>query len=214
MRRTTVWWTILAAGLVLAGCGDDKNPEAPQVTPVTPEDRMVELQVAYRRYLSDGIDEYAKILAPEFRFYFQDGDAPSGLGRNYWTRDEDSTGTAALFRSPEVTHIEINLSSMKTTVPNEAGIPEGSLKVRVSPTNLVVDDRSGITWEVKGDIQDMYFRKGRLENAGEDTTSWYLFEWRDLPAGYRNSAAPGVGESAVQPATEWMTWGRLKTRYR
>ncbi len=226
MKRMTILF-VLGALLAVSGAGcifsptttEPPPPRTQYVEPTSPENQMENLQVAYRRYLSDGIDEYAKILAPEFRFYFQDGDEPNGLGRNYWLRDEDSTGTAALFRSPEVTNIQIDLNYGKATVPNEVDMPDGALKVRVSPTNLTVDDRSGITYEVTGDIQDMFFRKGLVENAGEDTTAWYLFEWRDIPAGGGNSAAPDGGltlagrDAPVDGGARTVTWGALMQRF-
>ena len=72
-------------------------------------------------------------------------------------------------------------------------------------TNLEVDQTDGITW-TSSDQQDMFFRKGEA-TAGEDTTRWFLFEWRDLES--RTGSSPMGRPVPVLPST----WGKIKTLY-
>ena len=83
-----------------------------------------------------------------------------------------------------------------------------TMKIRVNPTKLVVDDRNGFTYVVDGDIQDMFFR------ANEDSTRWTLLEWRDIPSG-GGVGAPGrgsqplSGDAAPGGNTRHVSWGEL-----
>src|SRR5258706_6035979 len=80
-RAGTVWSSLLAS-LLLVGCHDACNITGrcdlcgPSLgfysIPTAPESLINNLQVSYRRR---EIDEYAKLLAPEFKFMFQPIDA-------------------------------------------------------------------------------------------------------------------------------------------
>jgi hypothetical protein len=169
------------------------------------------LQNAYARR---DIQAYGKLMAPEFRFYFQEADVPQDLGRVYWIHDEDSTHTDILFRTPQVNNISITLTYGSATVPTELDKPAGSMKLHVT-AQLDVDDVNGTTYVVDGDFEDMYFRKGLLENADEDTTLWYLFEWHDTKNPGGNGAAPTGGLSPagavsdVSGGVQTVSWGEL-----
>jgi hypothetical protein len=163
----------------------------------SPENVVHNLQVSYRQR---EILEYAKLLAQDFQFIFQTTD-PSRPPEGFWARDEDSTGTDALFRAPDVIDIRIDLIHGLAEDPSEVGFDEGVKLIRINQTFLEVDEQIGITWQVT-DLQDMFFRPGRAEK-GEDASLWYLLEWRDLT---RTSDHMSV-------ATEATTWGRLKSKY-
>jgi hypothetical protein len=167
------------------------------------------------------IEGYAPLLAPDFRFYFQPDDIPRGLPREYWNREEDSTGTGALFdasfgAAAEISSISVDLGAF---APEDAGRPDvpGAKRIRLTHAKLVVDQSNGVTLVVEGDVQDMYFRRGSAA-AGTDSTKWYLFEWHDLSGG--DSRKPTIANSGhaadlakSTPLIEATTWGRIKANF-
>jgi hypothetical protein len=205
-------WSLLLASILLAGCHDDFNLTSrcdfcgPSLgfysIPTAPESLINNIQVSYRQREIGG---YAKTLAPEFKFQFQPIDA-NVIGKQFWTHDEDSTGTRALLRTTEVSEIRINLYYQKRDTL-DVSAPIDSLKIRIVTTDLQVDQTDGTTWVVT-DQQDMFFRKG-LAALGENPNYWWLYEWDDLPSVYSprsefTSHTMGVGLT---------TWGKLKTLY-
>jgi hypothetical protein len=170
--------------------------------PTAPESLINNLQVSYRRR---EIDRYAEILAPDFKFQFQPIDANT-IGTDFWTRDQDSTGTRALLKTTDVSEIRISLTYQgRDTTVNFPGTPLDSVKIRIVTTDLQVDQTDGTTWVVS-DQQDMFFRKGLPENK-ENPNHWLLYGWNDLPS---LSAAPGLSPlSNGAPASQGisLTWG-------
>src|SRR5262245_55532994 len=178
--------------------------KSPYSSPTAPESLITNLMASYR---NREIEHYAEILGPDFIFRFQPIDADD-IGSPFWTRDQDSTGTRALFNSPDVSDIRIDLIfGDRDTAINEPGTPLDSLKIRIITSDLQVDQTDGTTWLVQ-DQQDMFFRKG-IEANGENPDYWWLYEWDDLPS---LNTAPGMrplstGASRTQ---EYATsWGRL-----
>ena len=193
----------ILAVLLCGGCSDDKCVQCPNtlyLEQTSPENVIHNLEVSY---LERDIDQYIKLLAPEFIFKVQPVDV-AAYGE-FFTRDQDSAGTEALFTSPLVSNIRILLTYGAAIDSIEAGFPPGTKKIRVQPTFLEVDETTGITWQVDGDIQDMFFRRGIAEN-GENSAYWFLIEWRDIPGG---GTAPRAG--TLDPGGT--TWGRIKARY-
>ncbi len=211
MKRLLPFAVLAAAlGFALHGCifspstVPPKGTQDPYAANVSPDSVVYNLANSYKR---KEIKPYAQLLSRDYIFRFQSGDVPPELGRDFWTHDEDSTGTEHLFNSTLVQSIKINLEHGAATVPTEIGMPEGSLKLRLSPIDLEVDQTDGTTWVVQGDIQDMFFRKGMVE-AGEDTTRWYLFEWRDIP-GAGTAPSGGLQPKSSDPDTRYVTMGEL-----
>jgi hypothetical protein len=186
---------------------DPPAPPTQYVPQTTPESVVFNLQVSYRR---KEIDQYAKLLAKDFQFVFQVGD-PSRPPEGFWTRHDDSTGTEALFRTPEVIDIRIDLIHGPPEDPSEVGFDDDVKLIRINQTLLEVDEQVGITWQVT-DLQDMFLRPGRAENEGEDPNLWYLLEWRDIPTA---SQSPGVRPlSAVpEPGPRASSWGSLRGKF-
>ena len=186
---------------LLASCDADVEvppaPHAPYASPTAPESLITNLQLSYRQR---EIKEYAKLLAPEFVFKFQPIDA-NAIGTEFWTRDQDSTGTRALLTTSLVSDIRLDLfwGAKDGTVDKTA--PPDSVRIRIITTDLEVDQTDGITWLIT-DQQDFFFRQGKAEN-GEDPTHWFIYEWDDLPT----AAAPGLR------AGGGTTWGNLKNLY-
>ncbi len=81
------------------------------------------------------------------------------------------------------------------------------MKIRVTHTFLEVDETTGITWQIDGDIQDFFFRQGNTAN-GEDPTHWLIIEWRDILGG-----AFGPEERKLQPPASRISWGWIKRAY-
>jgi hypothetical protein len=200
-------------GLVGAGCADKvtDSGRSPNYRPRTsPENVTDNLAEAYE---ARDVEAYARLLAPEFRFYFQSRDVPPDLGRDYWIRDEDLSHTGSLFSAGEVKEIGVDLSYGPATDPTELDKASGTKKIHVT-AHVRVWDRYGLAFTTDGDFQDLFFRKGLPANADEDTTLWYLFEWRDIRNPGGNGSAPGGG---VDPAgaqgptpVERITWGMIK----
>ncbi len=210
MQRTLLLSLLIACCTATSsgpfGCSKSTCPPPPPMSadyrvPASPENVMNNLIVSYRRR---EIETYAELLHRNFVFRFQDGDAPPELGREFWTHDEDSTGTAALFYSPQVATIFIDLTYRDAEPALEPEL-EGAMKIRVSPMKMTVDDVTGTTYLVEGDIQDMFFVRG----DGADSTRWYLIEWRDIRGG-------GAGKplaDAAGVAVKLSTWGKLKQKF-
>jgi hypothetical protein len=171
--------------------------------PTAPESLIVNLQVSYRRR---EIGPYARILAPEFTFKFQDVDrADNG---EFWTFTEDSTGTEALFDSPLVGSISIQLEHLPPEEPSELGFDPDVKKVRINFVQLEVDQVDGTTLLVT-DLQDMYFRPGRVAD-GEDPERWFLLEWRDIPSAGAPRLSPlDDGTMAANEGTRFASWGAM-----
>src|SRR6185369_16495847 len=91
------------------GCDEDPvepgPTPSPYASPTAPESLITNLQLSYRQR---EIKEYAKLLAPEFVFKFQPSDA-NDIGTDFWTRDQDSTGTRALLTATLVSEIRVSL---------------------------------------------------------------------------------------------------------
>jgi hypothetical protein len=226
MRSRRPWWIgvlVVLAGLAW-GCGEDPtcgdccsgdcpHPPPGYLPQTSPENVLNNLHASYVRR---EIEEYAKLLAPDFRFYFQEADIPAGLPREYWNRDEDSTGTGALLSSSEVSSINLDLG---TFAVEDAGRPDepGAKRIRLTHVNLEVEQFNGTTLLVLGDIQDMYFRRGNVA-AGTDSTKWYLVEWRDVGGGGNLKPASGTIERAPDlakssPLVQPSTWGKIKSKW-
>jgi len=128
----------------------------------------------------------------------------------FWSRDQDSTGTGNLFQAPEVSEIRIDLLYGLPEPANEVGMPAGAVKVRILQTDLQVD--VDLMTLLVTDQQDMFFRRGFAE-AGEDTTHWFLFEWRDLPTLARPGLESFGSSAAPTPTVASLTWWKLKTLF-
>jgi len=191
---------VLVALAALFGCDDEESPRigngSVYAIPIAPESLIVNLQHSYRRR---EIEEYAKLLAPEFKFYFQPVEQGT-IGKEYWNRNEESTGTRALLTTPEVSQIRLTLIPGGRDSTIDHAPPADSVRIRILTTDLQVDQTNEITWVVT-DQQDMFFRRGHP--LTERTLShWFMYEWHDLPS---------LGSAR---ASTRMTWGGLKIRYK
>jgi hypothetical protein len=213
--------TLLA---VLAwGCDEgriiiDPPPPLPKYLPQTsPENVVNNLMASYERR---EIDRYAALLDPTFIFKFQQADIPPDLPRDYWNRDEDSTGTGALFgATEEVSQIMLDLGAYASEDAGRIDEP-GTKRIRLTHAKLEVDQYTEAVLLVQGDIQDMYFRRGSAA-AGTDSTKWYLFEWHDLSGGDSRKPATATSGPAVDMKARALagahvqptTWGRIKQTF-
>ena len=204
----------IAAVFVFKGCifsPDVKDPEPPidYKDQTSPENVVNNLAASYERR---EIEPYAVLLDPQFIFRFQTKDVPVGLERDYWNRDEDSTGTAALFNATtEVSKISLELGAYSSVDAGRVDMP-GAKRIRLTNVKLEVEQFNGTTFVVQGDIQDMYFRRGRVE-VGTDSTKWYLAEWQDQTGG--GAPSRGLTPLASDPAggAQDASWGQILADY-
>jgi hypothetical protein len=183
----------LAALPILSACTKDvvEDPPSALQAQVTEDAVLNNLQVAYR---NKDINEYSKLLADDFQFYFdaktrQDKGLPP-----FWTRLTDSTQTERLFKSDQVSRISIKLTwPPKSAKPvNQIGredwtyydILDVLLDVDLAPTT---DNPDGFTFRVEDQRQRFYFRKGKTKPAAPGDTLMYIVQWED----YGVESAPG-----------------------
>ena len=192
---------LLSIAVLLASCDEDPVEPGPiqshYASPTAPESLITNLQLSYRQR---EINEYVKLLAPEFIFKFQPLDA-NDIGTQFWTRAQDSTGTRALLTTTLVSDIHLNLIGGGWDLSIDSSDPVDSVRVPIITTELQIDQTDGITWFVT-DQQDFFFRQGKAEN-GENPAHWLIYEWDDLPT----LGAPGI-------STNRTTWGKVKSQYR
>jgi hypothetical protein len=208
MKKRLVPGVVLLSLVAGPGCGDDKvtGPEPlPYREPTSPSNVVANLATAYQLR---NVDEYAKLLAPEFIFKFQPVDAQE-IAKEFWTRDEDIAGTGALFGATVVTTIAVSLGHGPDVPAEDLELPDDARKIRIDQVMLQVDETTGITWQVY-DLQDMFFRLGDA-TLGENPDHWFLIEWRDIPS----TAAPlPAAGSFIGPASSLpSTWGKIKSQY-
>jgi len=193
---------LLSFAALLVSCDEDPVDPGPihvsYASPTAPESLITNLQLSYRQR---EINEYVKLLAPEFIFKFRPADA-NVVGAEFWTRDQDSTGTRALLTTTLVSEIRLDLIGGPRDVSIDASAPVDSVRIRIVTTDLQVDQTDGITW-VADAQQDMYFRQGKAEN-GEDPVRWLLYRWDDSPP------LPAISEFQAGGHT---SWGNLKFLY-
>lgn len=208
LRRCLLLLALVPLPGLLDSCNDCTGPECGDPPPpppaiyyselTSPENLVANLQVAYRRR---EIGKYAELLSSDFRFLFGPMDQGESGTVESWTAEQDSTGTDALFRTPLVSSIRIELLPGDSGEPTELGHPPDAVRIQLSHVRLEVDQVDGTTFLVT-QPQDLYFRPGR-EALGEDPARWYLLEWRELPL----PAAPKPG------GVRNTTWAVLKSRY-
>jgi hypothetical protein len=180
--------SLLLLGLVVLtgvyGCSEgDEMVVEPDYLPQTTEDNVLHnFQLAYRERQ---INEYAKLLASDFQFYF-DPATRQQLGIEFWTRTTDSLRTEQLFTSPEVTKITIQLGWNPKSASGAGFLAprDGWTKLFLTDVFLDVDFQPAgqevTTFRVEDQTQRFYFRRGRTYPAsGPADTLMYIVEWRD-----------------------------------
>ncbi len=181
LRGATLIAVVMAAAAVLSSCDEGwvpicncDDPPPGYRAPASPEAVIENLATSYERR---EIEQYVRCLHSDFIFRFFEGDLPPDLGREFWTRDEDSASVAALFESPEVAAIEFDYVASDAAPAAEPDLA-GTMKVRLNPMRLVVHDLTETTYVATGDIQDLFFTRN-----DPDTTGWSILEWRPLSGG-------------------------------
>jgi len=206
MSRRLLTLMMLALCISFTACGDDEDQDPPTYLPQTSEDNVIEN--FQRAYEMRDIEAYARLLAADCQVY-PDPVTSRQLGFEYWTRIEDSLMTAALFSSPEVKKIVIELAW-------PPGSATGLNPPRNSWTKLFLNDvyldidikpegQEETTFRVENQQQRFYFRRGRTNPpSGPGDTLVYIVEWRDQ--GISSSFAANTRLAAV----EGTTWSRTK----
>lgn len=216
---------LLALCLLPSACIERCQPNDPRCcdTPDCRGDGLTQdspesvLQLLIKSYTRRDIVLYASLLAGDFQFWFDPDTRPSTVP-DFWTRQQDSTGTGNLFAASDVSDIRIRLTYGTSTWDNTLG-HAGWRKIRVTDTFLEVDKvpptGEVVTLRVDGDVQDFYFRRGRTpaDTLATSPTArlWYLVEWRDLA---RLSGPGRLDERGAAAARPMNLWGSLKENYR
>ena len=200
------------------GKGDPAgNPPPEYVTPDTPENALHNFYVAQ---VTRDLEGYDAVLAADFVYLFPSDLPAEAMGScdGEWTREEELAAAEALFASPSVTDIDLDLPEAEAVPTTEIGMPEGAMLIRLTGVRFAVDDVNGTTFAAyENTVYDLVFRLG-LADAGEDPASWYLFLWREMPRANaptgRDLDGPAVGgldaPTPVQPTSWWQIkcdWG-------
>ena len=202
---------LLFVSLAIWSCGDGgETIPTDEYLPQTSEDNVLNnFQVAYRQRQAD---QYAKLLANDFQFYF-DPVTRGQAGLEYWTRTDDSLRTEQLFTSAEVPRIVIDLKWPAKSAVSAGYVPprEGWKKLFVSDVFLDVDfapaGQEVTTFRIENQPQRFYFRRGRTyPPSGPGDTLTYIVEWRDQGL---SGSKPGMPLTA-----EASTWSSIKTFFR
>jgi hypothetical protein len=196
MIRKRSWEGVLAfsiAALVAfgVGCTDTVPPVDGEVylDQTSPDNVLINLQTSYK---FRNIEEYAKLLADDFLFFFDPVTQEREQLPEFWNRFTDSVQTDRLFNSPDLIGTKIKLTYDKTPREvNESGrehwvyidVGDTFLEVELGPTE---EFEEGVTLLVDGQTNRFYFRKGRTEadTLAESATSqlYYITEWKDRGA--------------------------------
>jgi hypothetical protein len=185
---------LLASAVALSlvtGCTDIEPPpiiKLPYPAQTSPDNVLQKLKLSYVQ--RDPV-AYAEILADDFAFYFD----PSTLEENptlptFWGRIADSTSTADLFASEEISDIRLSVMEYDKVpeVVNEVGREHWRL-IKLTDEKLEVDKKpqpgedEGTTLLVEGQPHHFYFRKGKTEADTLGSTSsqdWFIVRWEDL----------------------------------
>ena len=211
MTRRLMAILMLSLSLAVTGCEDDVKDPPPDdaYLPQTSEDNVLSnLQHAYR--LRD-IAAYARLLAIDCLVY-PDPATAERLGIDFWTRTEDSLITAALFSSPEVKKIDIELgwphrSAADANLPpprdtwSELLLVDIYLDIDIRP-----EGQETTTYRVENQPQRLYFRRGRTNPpSGAADTLTYIVEWHDK--GVTNIGS--TRSTQVEPST----WSGTKSLF-
>jgi hypothetical protein len=197
---------LLLAAVTLVGCSDDG--------PSTVEDDWVEYETDLsdpenvlvnlaRAHLNRDPDTYADLLGARFQFlpsFF------SPWGREIPDRDRDVALTRAMFLSPDVEEIRLDITFGEPDMTLFGGVEE-SIRIRSTSLLLDVDVTGDVTLRVDDHVQQFYLQPGRTED-GEDPGRYYIRAWDDT------GAVPGAlraGDSPV-PVDE-RTWSVIKKEF-
>lgn len=212
---------LVVGALLSGGCSRDDKDGCDGCTgdffpPTAPDDVLSNFQVAWRQR---NTDEYSKLLADDYRFYFDNVTrAEKGLPE-YWGRTTDSTQVGKLFASPQVSDISVELkwshnAAKPATEPGRErwvyyDILDVFLDVDLAPTD---DNPDGVTFRVEDQRQRFYFRKGKTEGDTLSTSAtaqiYYLTEWRDY--GVEGLDGPSRAPAASGSST---SWSQVKTLF-
>jgi hypothetical protein len=187
---------LLGAAIFLTACSGDE-PSRPQV-PDTPQLVLEALEKAYRKRDAAA---YARLLADDFRFFFDEETRLSFELPDSWNRDDDVKATSRIFRDDFVDEITIQLEGGSPVPSGESG-RETWLRNHVADTFLEIemepDDQEpdGLTLLLDGHVQTFYFR---MENIRP--TRWRRRKRPPACISWNGTTAASSGRPAGTGAT-------------
>ncbi len=201
----------LISGCIFDSSDDGGYPEPRPLEYKTPDSAENTLYNVYVAFATRDLAGYDGLLASDFIYRFSPDDSPEGLGScdGEWSREEEMAALGTMFDAPQITDILFNLPEVQAVPVTEVGLPEDAMRIRLTGVRFLVDEDDGTSYLTRDDVtHDLFFRPGR-SGAGEDTASWYLFLWRDVPP----ARAPGIRVLSEPTPVRDTYWWEIKCRW-
>jgi hypothetical protein len=202
--------TLAVASLVVVGCSKSSlAPEVedgPQYSELTsPENVLANLVEAYEH---EDLESYMALFADDFVFYTaeqnQDPSHEDPLPV-YWSKACEETLHEAMFSSPMLTDISLELATITSdSVPAPDG-RGGFWHWYYEDVDLRLKAVDGSSYIAT--LPSLFYLR-RIEGQTDDDGHplWEIFEWRDNPY----DVTPSPGDSRYEEST----WGGLKAMFR
>jgi hypothetical protein len=201
---------LLAVPLVLSltggGCKDDKRitPPPPYVSPYQAQNSIANVLANFKTaYEARNFDEYRKLFAEDYRFYFNPADVHSGDNPTpeSWGYADEMAATENMFHDDLVDQIQVDYTIGTPERADSVLYGAHAWKVRLTEANLRVVTRNEggepLTYLVPGTTELFYLRQSATETV-DGQPKWHIFRWDDQPIA----------------KTETKSWGQVKHAYR
>ena len=196
--------------LLMAGCGDDDKESGP--APYPSQTSQANVMAAFQRAWNEkNFDEYSKLLAEDFQFYFDPQTRMAKQLPLFWTRLQDSSRVARLFSSDRVADISLRLTFQTEFKADTLSAHSRWTYIDVLDVFLDVDlaptpeDPEGVTYRVEDQRQRFYFRTGitQADTLATSATAslYYMVGWIDY--GIESLSASGGNRPAAGQMTSW-----------
>jgi len=212
--------------VLTAGCGGGKsasptqpvvNPLAGMPTPGTPTGVVRALGWAWNQR---SVDAYELLFTSDYRFTFSLNDSAGARWRtDPWSRDDEMASFACLVHGgdanqPAADSIALQLDRNFVVLSDpRPGMNNARRKSITTAVNLTIWTHDGAATNIFGNAT-FYLVRGDLaaippEQAGPDSTRWYVDGWLD---GTEGTGVSPARAGAPTPA-KTRTWGSLKASY-
>lgn len=220
-RRTRFLVSCVAAFALASvlGCGDDDNPmEAEAFVGLRGTPKELLESWFERAYTTKDSVRYEEMLAPEFRFTFQEADAESlqsdgtlPPGTSFWGITSDLRSTGAMFRSCNVGDIALDILASTDQPADSLDACESCRRVEATITlRVTTNPQSTDPLIFAVDSPQTFF----VRKDAADTTQWVLVRHIDIPRSFRKLGGSEAATPDAKADTEPTSWGNVKGLYR